>query len=165
MRKSLPLLALILVMPFSYAAEAEESRQLVQLPEMMQTHMLARMRDHLSALHEIMTYLSADDPDAAADTAEQRLGVSFMQGGGAGSMQGGSMQGGGGGSMMGRHMPERMRAIAQNMHRSAGRFALTVQEGGPIGRVQSARAGHGILRCLPRGLPDSMMPTICGREV
>ncbi len=96
MRKPLPLVALILAMPFSYAVDAEDSRQLVELPEMMQTHMLERMRDHLSALHEIMTYLSADDPDAAADTAEQRLGVSSMQGGGGGSMQGGSMQGGGG---------------------------------------------------------------------
>ena len=124
MRKSLPLPALILVMPFSYAVEAEDPRQLVELPEMMQTHMLEHMRDHLSALHEIMAYLSADDPDAAADTAEQRLGVSSMQGG----MQGGSMQGGGGGYMMGRHMPEGMRAIGQNVHRSASRFALTAQE-------------------------------------
>jgi len=135
MRKPLPLLALVLTMPFGYAVEAEDSRQLVQLPEMMRTHMLERMRDHLSALHEIMTHLSADDPDAAADTAEQRLGVSSMQGGGRGSMQGGmqggSMQGGGGGYMMGRHMPEGMRAIGQNMHRSASRFALTAQEGDP----------------------------------
>ena len=81
MRKPLPLPALILAMPFSYAVEAEDSRQLVELPEMMQTHMLERM------------------------------------------------QGGEGGYMMGRHMPEGMRAIGQNVHRSASRFALTAQEG------------------------------------
>jgi hypothetical protein len=124
MRKPLPLLALLLAVPFSAAVEAEDARQFVQLPEMMQTHMLERMRDHLAVLNEIMSYLSADDLDAAADTAEQRLGMSSMQGGG-----GGSMMGGGGGSMMGRHMPEGMRAIGQNMHRSASRFALKAQEG------------------------------------
>jgi mono/diheme cytochrome c family protein len=116
MRKPLPFLALLLAVPFSAAVEAEDARQFVQLPEMMQTHMLERMRDHLAVLNEIMSYLSADDLDAAADTAEQRLGMS-------------SMQGGGGGSMMGRHMPEGMRAIGQNMHRSASRFALKAQEG------------------------------------
>lgn len=115
MRKPLPLLALLLAMPFSVAVEAEDSRELVQLPEMMQAHMLQHMRDHLSALNEIMTYLSADDLEAAANTAEQRLGMSSMQARGGGRM--------------GQHMPEGMRAIAETMHRSASRFALKAQEG------------------------------------
>ena len=115
MKRQQPLLALLVAALFSAGAAAEDAREFVQLPEMMQTHMLAQMRDHLSTVHEIMAYLSTGDLDAAADTAEGRLGMSSMPAHGAGRM--------------GPYMPEGMRAIGQNMHRSASRFALTAQEG------------------------------------
>lgn len=110
-----PFLALLLAVPFSAAPAAEDARELVQMSEMMQTHMLANMRDHLSALHEIMAALSADDLEAAADAAGRRLGMSSMQAHGA--------------ARMAPMMPEGMRAMGTTMHRSASRFALKAQEG------------------------------------
>jgi hypothetical protein len=118
MKKRIPFLALLLALPLSAALEAEDTRELVQLPEMMQTRMLAHMRDHLAAIHEIMAYLSADDLEAAADTAERRLGMGSMQ-----------ARAGGGGGRMGQHMPEAMRAMGRSMHSSASSFALKAREG------------------------------------
>jgi hypothetical protein len=115
MAKRSSFLALLLTVPLGAALAAEDTRQLVPMPEMMQTHMLANMRDHLSTLHEIMAALSADDLDAAADIAERRLGMSSMEAHGA--------------SRMAPMMPEGMRAIGTTMHRSASRFALKAQEG------------------------------------
>lgn len=102
-----------LISPVSSAGV--DSRQLVQLPEMMQQHMLSNMRDHLSALNEILVSMSNGDPDAAAETAEQRLGMSSLEAHGA--------------SHMAKYMPEGMRQAGTNMHKVASRFALKAQEG------------------------------------
>ena len=92
-----------------------DSRQLVQLPEMMQQHMLSNMRDHLSAMNNILVSLSKDDLDAAGEIAEQRLGMSSLETHGA--------------SHMAKYMPEGMREAGTNMHKAASRFALKAQEG------------------------------------
>jgi len=97
---------------------ADDTRQLVQLPEMMQQHMLSNMRDHMSALNDILVSMSNDDLDAAAETAEQRLGMSSLESHGA--------------AHMAEYMPEGMRRAGTNMHRAASRFALAAQAGEPL---------------------------------
>lgn len=93
----------------------EDTRQLVELPEMMQQHMLSNMRDHLVAINEIITSLANEELAKAAEVAESRLGMSSLQSHGAGHMA--------------KFMPEGMRQAGTNMHRAASRFAITAQEG------------------------------------
>lgn len=96
----------------------DDARQLVQLPEMMQQHMLANMRDHLTAINEILIHMGAGELDKAAEIAEQRLGMSALESHGA--------------SHMARFMPEGMRQAGTSMHRAASRFALKAEEGDPL---------------------------------
>lgn len=92
-----------------------DTRQLVQLPEMMQVHMMSNMRDHLVAINEILINMATSEFEDAAEIAESRLGMSSLQSHGA--------------SHMARFMPEGMRKAGTSMHRAASRFALKVQEG------------------------------------
>ena len=96
---------------------AEDRRELVRLPKMMQAHMLSNMRDHLVALNEILSRMAAGDLEGAANAAESRLGMSSLDSHGAGHMA--------------KYMPEGMRTAGTNMHRAASRFALKAQEGEP----------------------------------
>ena len=57
---------------------AEDPRQLVKLPEMMQQHMLSNMRDHLNTLNQILIYMSKDELGKAADIAEARVGIEVV---------------------------------------------------------------------------------------
>jgi cytochrome c556 len=95
------------------AAELDR-RELVVLPEMMQQHMLANMRDHLSAIAEIQDALADGRFDVAKNVAEERLGMSSLASHGA--------------SQMGSYMPEPMRAVGSQMHRAASQFALIAEE-------------------------------------
>ena len=96
-------------------ARAEgDTRQVVELPELMQRHMLANMRDHLESLNEILVALSTNNFDQAARIAETRLGMSSLDAHGA--------------EVMGRFMPESMRALGLRMHRAASNFAHEAQE-------------------------------------
>ena len=95
-----------------------DARQFVQLPEMMQQHMMVNMRDHLTAINEILVHMGAGELDKAAEIAEQRLGMNSMQSHGA--------------SHMARFMPEGMRQAGTGMHRAASRFALKAEEGEPL---------------------------------
>ncbi len=108
-------LALITV---GVSSAADDTRQMVDLPEMMQQHMMSNMRDHLVAINEILENMAAGSLDRAADIAETRLGMSSLGAHGA--------------SHMARHMPEAMRGIGTSMHRAASRFALKAQEGEPL---------------------------------
>ena len=98
------------------AAQANnDERELVQMPTMMQEHMLGNMRDHLEALNEILAKLAADELDEASDIAESRLGMSSLESHGA--------------SHMAKVMPEGMRRVGTRMHEAASNFALKAQEG------------------------------------
>ena len=105
--------ASLLVLPLPLAA-GDDSRVAVDMPAMMRTHMLANMRDHLTALHEIQNHLAAGDYDAAADVAEKRLGMSSLQSHGASHMAG--------------FMPKGMQETGTAMHQAASRFAVISQE-------------------------------------
>jgi len=106
-----------LVWAIGIVQAAEDQRELVRLPVMMQAHMLSNMRDHLAALNEILSRMAAGDLEGAAQTAESRLGMSSLDSHGA--------------SHMAKYMPEGMRSAGTNMHRTASRFALKAQEGEP----------------------------------
>jgi hypothetical protein len=110
--------------------DAIDLRQLVELPDAMRGHMLRNMRDHLLAISEIQAALSAGNFERAADVAENRIGMSSLAAHGA--------------SHMAPYMPEPMRQIGVQMHRSASRFALLAQEASVDGDV--ARALDGLTR-------------------
>jgi cytochrome c556 len=104
-------LSLVALLPAGHAADA---RQRIEMPAPMQAHMLANMRDHLAAMSEIQAALAAGKFDAAADIAENRIGMSSLQSHGA--------------SHMAPYMPKGMQDIGTNMHRAASRFARNAQE-------------------------------------
>ena len=99
----------------STSMAVEDSRQFVELPKMMQDHMMSNMRDHLASINEILQKMKNGELDKAAEVAESRLGMSSLELHGA--------------SHMAKFMPEGMREAGTNMHRAASRFALKAQEG------------------------------------
>ena len=111
------LTALIAGLPGT-SVSSTDTRILVELPEMMQQHMLSNMRDHLAAINEILVFLGNDELDKAAEVAEYRLGMSSLDAHGA--------------SHMAKFMPEEMRQTGTSMHKAASRFALKAQEGEPL---------------------------------
>ncbi len=116
MNKILYAIAPILLVYFiNKSIAGEDARQLVQLPEMMQQHMMSNMRDHLVAINEILVNLANKELEKAAEVAESRLGMSSLESHGA--------------SHMAKFMPEGMRQAGTSMHRAASRFALKAQEG------------------------------------
>ena len=126
MRKALLMLLLAIAAIFVgtlTAAQQQEvdktvtrERELVELPAPMREHMLANMRDHLLALHEIQEALAHNQEDKAAKIAEQRLGLTSLKAHGAHELA--------------KFMPEGMRAIGSEMHRSASRFVIEAQNAG-----------------------------------
>ena len=92
-----------------------DSRQMVELPEMMQQHMMSNMRDHLAAINEILLHMSSGELDQAAEIAEQRLGMSSLGSHGA--------------NHMAKFMPQGMRNAGTSMHKAASRFSVIAGEG------------------------------------
>ncbi|MCW8929054.1 MAG: cytochrome c [Gammaproteobacteria bacterium] len=105
----------ILVFASNISIADEDSRQLVEFPEMMQQHMMSNMRDHMVAINEILINMSIGQLDEAAEIAESRLGMSSLKSHGA--------------NHMAKFMPTGMREAGTSMHRAASRFALKAQEG------------------------------------
>lgn len=123
------LISLIFLMSFNLLAQDDMSdknenqsdhdpRQWVELPEMMQSHMMTNMRGHLEAINEILIKMANNELDEAAEIAEQRLGMSSLQSHGA--------------SHMAKFMPKGMQLAGTSMHRAASRFALKAEEGEAI---------------------------------
>jgi cytochrome c556 len=114
-RLSQAVICLLLLITNLVSIAEEDTRELVQLPEMMQHHMMKNMRDHMKSINEILSSLANDDLDTAAQVAEQRLGMSSLESHNA--------------SHMAKFMPEGMRQAGTSMHTAASRFALKAQEG------------------------------------
>ncbi len=106
-------LAGLVSFPLTLAAE-DDTRVAVDMPAMMRTHMLANMRDHLTAIQEIQASLAAGEYDDAAEIAEMRLGMSSLETHGASHMAG--------------FMPKGMQETGTAMHQAASRFAVSAQE-------------------------------------
>ena len=101
-----------------------DNRQLVRYPDQMKAHTLMSMRDHLVTLQKIQRFLSNRDFDAAAEIAEQRLGMSSLQLHGAHEAA--------------KFMPTGMRAAGTAMHRTASQFARTASDSSVTGDVAVA---------------------------
>ena len=115
MKKDLSIaVPILLACTCSASIAGDDARRLVQLPEMMQQHMMSNMRDHLVAINEILIKMANGDFEEAAKIAEYRLGMSSLESHGASHMAG--------------FMPEGMRQAGTEMHRAASRFALKAQE-------------------------------------
>lgn len=117
------ILGIALLAPISSAMAEGDNRQMVPMPEMMQNHMLANMRDHLVAMNEILQNMGSGELDAAADIAENRLGMTSLKSHGA--------------SHMAPLMPKGMQAAGTSMHKAASRFALKAQEGDALPAYQA----------------------------
>ena len=130
MSNKLKIITAILLVFVGNISVAVDSRQLVELPEMMQQHMMSNMRDHLVALNEILKNMANGQMEQAAEVAESRLGMSSLESHGA--------------SHMAKFMPEGMRQAGTSMHRAASRFARKIEEGdvlpayGALSEVTSA---------------------------
>ena len=96
-------------------AADQDTRVMVDLPDMMKTHMLGNMRDHLQALYEIQAALAKGELDKAGEIAETRIGMSSLISHNA--------------SHMAPFMPKGMQDIGTAMHHAASRFAMTANEG------------------------------------
>jgi hypothetical protein len=116
---------LALLVSFGPAVGAEDAREPVSLPPMMQEHMLANMRDHLQGIDEILAAMAEGRMDRAASVAEDRLGMSALERHGA--------------SHMAPYFPEGMREAGSGMHRAASRFARVAQEGEPLAAYAALR--------------------------
>ena len=114
----------LLSIMFTLPSIASDTRVQVDFPPKMQAHMLANMRDHLLALQTITQQLSMQQFDAAADTAEHRLGMSAMASHGS--------------SHMGKLMPKAMAVIGTNMHHAASRFAIAARDAEIDGGLEKA---------------------------
>jgi hypothetical protein len=119
LRPSAALLCLAVVLATAPVSADGDPRLLVELPDPMQGHMLANMRNHLEALSEMYRLLAAGKTDAASALVEQRLGMSSLEAHGA--------------AHMASYMPKPMRDTGEAMHRAASRLALAIQEGEPKG--------------------------------
>jgi len=108
----------LLIFTNNIAIADDDSRQMVELPKMMQQHMMTNMRDHLATINDILIHMANDRLDEAADIAESRLGMSALKSHNA--------------SHMAKFMPIEMQQIGSSMHRAASRFALKAQEGDPL---------------------------------
>lgn len=95
-------------------AAGEDTRELVELPPMMQEHMLANMRDHLAALDEILGELAEGRIEQASEISEARLGMTSMSLHGA--------------EQLGKFMPQAMAEIGTQMHHAASRFVIAAQD-------------------------------------
>lgn len=124
-------LLLTLLLLGSTQTMAEDSRQFVELPEMMRTHMLGNMRGHLITLGQAQGLLAAERWSDAAELIEQNLGMTSLEKHDAKHMAG--------------FMPEGMRSAGTRMHQTASRLARTLE----TGDAKAAYAGFGELieRC------------------
>lgn len=97
----------------SHSGKIDDRRQLVKFPEVIRSHTLANMRDHLLVLGEIQEALSKGWFDKAADISEKRLGMSSLGAHGAHESS--------------KYMPKGMQDVGTSMHHNASRFAVEAQ--------------------------------------
>lgn len=118
------LVILCLVISSSSSFAEDDKREKIEMPEMMKSHMMANMRDHLAALTEIQAFMATAEYDKAAEVAEQRLGLSSLDNHGA--------------AHMAAMMPKAMQEIGTSMHKAASQFAITVVDIGANDEIKRA---------------------------
>jgi hypothetical protein len=110
------------------ANPVNDGREMVLFPEEMRRQTLANMRDHLLALQQIQEALGQEKFDAAADVAEERLGMTSLRLHGA--------------HEVGRYMPPGMQEIGGNMHRAASQLAVAAKNASVTGDVKPALVAY-----------------------
>ena len=125
-------MGLLLALTAAPGMAAEDSRELVEMPAMMQEHMLANMRDHLKALDEILGFLAEGNVNEAGKIAENRLGMSSLELHGA--------------SHIAKFMPDAMAAAGTEMHRAASRFVIAAQDAEFAPGKEAQHAVYGALQ-------------------
>ena len=111
--------------PPDHTAHApSDTRQAIDMPPELRTHMLANMREHLVAMGEIQAALAKGNFDEAADIAENRIGMSSLEVHHA--------------SHLAPYMPKPIQELGMTIHRTASRFARTAQEAAVEGGVPRA---------------------------
>ncbi|MBF0333815.1 MAG: hypothetical protein HQL40_09255 [Alphaproteobacteria bacterium] len=118
----------------SGGAMAADARVLVPMPDASAQILLGDMRDHLTALDEILGALAEGSADVAATVAETRLGVDSTPRRHA--------------EAIGPHMPPTMREMALALHNSASRLAVAIRESQRLGADEGQRRVFGALREL-----------------
>lgn len=122
---------------------AGDTRQMVNFPPAMKQHTLTNMRDHLQALSEILTMMAGGKFAKAAEIANARLGMDSPSAEGCKSEDSAAtaskainMD-----HQMAEFMPEGMRILGLEMHKSASVFAAeAMKTGKPGGSEQKALA-------------------------
>ena len=107
----------------------DDNRQLVDYPPEVRAHALANMRGHLKALADIMDAVANAHYAEAADIADNRLGMNSSAAAGCQPKDMRMMpQTSHLDHQMQQLMPEKMRALGQNMHRAANEFAVKARD-------------------------------------
>ena len=107
-----------------HGAPTADTRVAVEYPPAMKEHTLTSMRDHLLALSQIQEAMGNGQYDKAAQIAETRLGQTALKSHNAYENS--------------KFMPKGMQEIGTQMHRSASKFAIEVQNSGATGDVKPA---------------------------
>jgi hypothetical protein len=131
--------------PMKHKTSADgDARQQVSFPPEMRQHTLANMRDHLEALSEILSGMSAGNYAKAAQVASTRLGMDSPSAEGCkGDGTSGKPQMSKPANMdhqMSQFMPEGMRNIGLAMHQAASDFAIESHKVGKSGNPKQALA-------------------------
>lgn len=126
------------------SAMGDDSRQLVNFPPEMRQHTLMNMRDHLTALSEILSAMSSAKYTQAAKIASQRLGMDSPSAEGCKSEGAGMApqmsQAANMDHRMAEFMPPGMRNIGLEMHQSASAFAVEATRAARTGNAKPALA-------------------------
>jgi hypothetical protein len=107
-----------------HASPATDKRVAVEYPLSMREHTLTSMRDHLLAISQIQEAIGNGQYDTAAEIAETRLGQTALKTHNAYENS--------------KFMPKGMQDIGNQMHRSASKFAIEVQNSGATGDLKPA---------------------------
>lgn len=107
-----------------HGALPADTRVAVEYPPAMKEHTLTSMRDHLLAISQIQEALGNGQYDRAAEIAETRLGQTALKAHNANENS--------------KFMPKGMQDIGNQMHRSASKFAVEIQNSGATGDLKPA---------------------------
>ena len=107
-----------------HEAALTDTRVAVEFPGSMKEHILTNMRDHLLAVSQIQEAIGNGQYDKAAQIAENRLGQTALKTHNAYENS--------------KFMPKGMQEIGTQMHRSASKFAIEVQNSGATGDIKPA---------------------------
>ena len=107
-----------------HEALVADTRVAVEFPAPMREHILTNMRDHLLAISQIQEAMGNGKFDKAAEIAENRLGQTALKTHNAYENS--------------KFMPKGMQEIGNQMHRSASKFAIEVQNSGATGDLKPA---------------------------